>query len=364
MKKILFSLSIAILTISQTHASSESDDNKIDILYSAIGIDRPLASKETINTHLVNIFDRWAKHTTEKLNSESSVILTASGPIEYVKKGSGPVVLCLHGGFGGYDQAILIGENIKKHGFTVLAPSRPGYLRTPLSVGQTPEQQADAMINLINALGIDKVGVVGFSSGCPVAFQMALRYPNKVWGLALECLGAQADQGPIYELLIDLAQIDPLADFSSWLLYLATRSDFRGTAEFILTLDNNMPEAQQYERSHYVLKHSSQTEFLKKLIHSSIPLSSRKNGLNNDISNLNPWLTPSYIGLYSLVKTPTMIIESINDSNGNYQEAIFVSQQMNAELVSVANTGHFIWIGNRTKKWQTLLTRFLKTNSP
>jgi len=34
---------------------------------------------------------------------------------------------------GGYDQAMLFGSGLAEHGFKVVAPSRPGYLRTPLS---------------------------------------------------------------------------------------------------------------------------------------------------------------------------------------------------------------------------------------
>ena len=249
-------------------------------------------------------------------------------------------------------------------GFTILAPSRPGYLRTPLSVGQTPEQQADAMISLLNTLGINKVAVIGFSAGASVAFQMALRHPDRVWGLVLESLGAQASQGPIYEILTQLVTLDHLADFSSWLLYLAQHSDVRGTAEYILSLDTFLTGKPLKVRTDYVFHHGKQTKFFKQLILSCIPLSPRTPGLLNDINNLDPWQTPAYLAFYPLVKTPTMIIEAIDDSNGNYQEATFVSQQMHAQLVSVANSGHFIWLGDRTKQWQILLTRFLKANKP
>ena len=132
-------------------------------------------AKDIVNPDINNIFERWMKQTLEQLYSQSEVIDTASGPIEFKKKGSGPVVLCLHGGFGGYDQALLLGDHLVKQGFTVLAPSRPGYLRTPLFVRQTPEQQADAMVSLLDTLKMSKVGIIGFSSGCPVAFQIALR---------------------------------------------------------------------------------------------------------------------------------------------------------------------------------------------
>lgn len=46
-----------------------------------------------------------------------------------------------------------------------IIPSRPGYLRTPLSVDRTPKEQAEALAALLDTLKIDKVAVVGGSGG-------------------------------------------------------------------------------------------------------------------------------------------------------------------------------------------------------
>lgn len=312
-----------------------------------------------------NCFQRWIRHTISELASNSDIIQTSSGPIEYVMKGSGPIVLCLHGGFGGYDQALLIGDNLIDAGFTVLAPSRPGYLRTPLSVGTTPEQQADAMISLLDALRIEQVQVIGFSAGCSVAFQMALRRPDRVTSLTMECLGAHPEQGPLYNLLIELIADDDIADFGSWLLFLATRSDFRGTAEFILSLDTDLSPSGLKQRIDYILDHKKQKHFLRNFIFSTVPLSPRKAGLINDINNLDPWETVAYINAYPSIRVPTMIIESPDDTSGFYPEAVFVSQQISgAQLLSVGGTGHFIWLGERTKQWESALNYFLKKNQP
>ena len=71
------------------------------------------------------------------LVSGSQVVNTSAGPIEYqTSGGSGPILLFLHGTPGGYDQLGALS------GFRFIAPSRPGYLRTPLSVGRSPEEQA------------------------------------------------------------------------------------------------------------------------------------------------------------------------------------------------------------------------------
>jgi len=45
--------------------------------------------------------------------------------------------------------------------FRYIVASRPGYPRTPLSVGKTPKEQAAAFAALLDALKIDKVAVFG-----------------------------------------------------------------------------------------------------------------------------------------------------------------------------------------------------------
>ena len=119
----------------------------------------------------------------ECLTFPSETIETVYGPVEYAKRGEGPVVLTAHGGPGGYDQALVVGELFRKNGFQVVAPSRPGYLGTPLNIGKTAEEQGDFMAALLDALNIPKAVIVGISGGGPASYQMAQRHPEKVRGL-------------------------------------------------------------------------------------------------------------------------------------------------------------------------------------
>lgn len=303
-------------------------------------------------------FERWVVRTTAKVESRSEVVFTPRGPIEYVIDGdkNGPVVLCLHGGFGGYDQGRLIGLSLAQHGFKVISPSRPGYLRTPLSVGQTNVEQAAAMVDLLNALGIPQVAVLGFSAGGPVAFEFATRYPERTWGLVLESIGSQPEQAAMYKLLEQILMLNPLADFASWLFYLALKHDPIDTSKFVLNLDSTLPPAQLKERIHYVLHSPSQYRFLIKLMLSTMPLGPRSTGLINDINNRDPWHTFNY----ALLHVPTIIIQSRYDSNGSYPEALFVSSQIpGSAFITVEESGHLLWLGPQTKQWERRLRQFL-----
>ncbi len=117
------------------------------------------------------------------LNYPSQIIDTAHGPVEYAVRGEGPVALVAHGGPGGYDQALLLGEQFRKNGFKIIAPSRPGYLRTPVEGGKTAEEQGDFMAGLLEALHIPKVLVVGASGGGPAGYELAQRHPEMVKAL-------------------------------------------------------------------------------------------------------------------------------------------------------------------------------------
>ncbi len=98
-------------------------------------------------------FASWRADRLASLDSASEIAKTDRGPVEFLVRGEGPAVLVFHGAPGGYDQAMLIGFTFVQDEFQIVAPSRPGYLRTPLTTGLSPEQQADAMASLIDTDG-------------------------------------------------------------------------------------------------------------------------------------------------------------------------------------------------------------------
>src|SRR6516162_7978 len=102
-------------------------------------------------------FISWRRRILTKVLHGSELADTARGPVEYARLGAGPVILHLHGGAAGYDQASELSWDLHQDGFAVLTPSRPGYLRTPLATGATPEEAADAMASLLDVLGFEKV---------------------------------------------------------------------------------------------------------------------------------------------------------------------------------------------------------------
>ena len=71
-----------------------------------------------------------------------------------------------------------------KEGFTVITPSRAGYGRsTPLN---NYLEQADAIAELLDSLGIKECAVHGTSGGGPTVLQFAIRHPDKCKALITE----------------------------------------------------------------------------------------------------------------------------------------------------------------------------------
>ena len=125
------------------------------------------------------------RRAVQRVSSGSVLASTRCGQIEYAVSGHGPPVLVIHGAGGGFDQGMLLGRELAGRGYRAIAVSRFGYLRTPLPLDASPEAQADAHACLLEALGIDRAGVIGVSAGAPSAMQFAIRHRQRCSALVL-----------------------------------------------------------------------------------------------------------------------------------------------------------------------------------
>src|SRR5688572_12759889 len=120
-----------------------------------------------------------------KAKAEGQIVQTALGPIECAIFGTGPAILAVHGWGGGGSGGYNIFRFLADQGFTVLSVSRPGYMGTPLTIGETMEAQADALLALLDSLHIPRAAVICGSSGGPASILFVLRHPERCWGLVL-----------------------------------------------------------------------------------------------------------------------------------------------------------------------------------
>jgi pimeloyl-ACP methyl ester carboxylesterase len=268
----------------------------------------------------------WRADIVRGLEAHSIVVQTARGPIEYAALGTGYPALFLHGTPGGYDQVYEATKLAIDRGqpqlLRVIAPSRPGYLRTPLSVGATPEQQADAFRELLNALRVDKVVVVGLSGGGPSALRFVLQHPERCAALVLESAITQQleDKRPQGGLFGRFFQ----TEFGRWLF-----GDL-----FLDSLQRiNPADTKVRPLGEIVLK-------------STYPFAARAAGRLNDgdqFSRLPSWPL-------SEIKCPTLIIHGTADTNVPFAHAQFAHEQIAGSRLEAFEGGdHFISVTYGTR---------------
>jgi len=305
-------------------------------------------------------FRRWKHNLLTTLNANSKVITISQGEIEYVLKGSGPVLLMLHGAPGGYDQSILDMDFWINNGFSLLAISRPGYLRTPLTTGETFGEQADAIKALLDKLGISKVAILAASAGGPIGLHFALRHPDRISALIL--MAAVSNQYSVNQdqrdsLLGRIFLSDSIVDFGAWLYDILTRIWTTQSLKISFKQTVKLESKQQDEYVKQVMVIPEQVIWYKRFIRTTCPMSPRTIGLHNDIKLLQQ---VSFTSLKA-IRCPTLVIHGTVDGDVPFSNAEFASSSIpNAKLYKIKNVGHLVWLGNHVSKMNSEIISFLR----
>jgi pimeloyl-ACP methyl ester carboxylesterase len=274
-------------------------------------------------------FTSWRNELKRELIKNSTVVMTARGPVEYAQIGHGSPVLMFHGSPSGYDGTLNYLEATRAElKFRYISPSRPGYLRTPLSVGRTPKEQADAFAALLDVLGIKRVAVIATSGGGPSGLQFALNYPDRCSALVLqEAVTAKQTKFPfsstpfIYDDWLSWLE----REFGGWYWRVRAPHDPDQAAIALSFLDSIAPRAQ------------------------------REAGRLNDAEQF------ALIGDWPLdrIRCPTLIVHGAADQNvplaGPVRAHALIA---NSELVVLPNEGHMMLITRHTEV-DALISAFL-----
>ncbi len=308
-------------------------------------------------------FTSWRSDKIALLDGGSEVAETRAGPVEYLAGGDGPVVLVFHGAPGGYDQAMLLGSTLRDEGFQVIAPSRPGYLRTPLATGLLPEQQADAMVALLDNLGLQSVAVLGFSEGAPAAIFFALKHPQRISALALvspvtKRFDPHAKTGGVEfgrEILKGLT-----GDVGSWLGWeIAERDPVRGL-DWLLDLTSTQEPLQRRTSAHFIAASLEQREWYRSLMGTFAPLSPRETGARNDaiqVRSLQDFAFPK-------ITTRTLLIHGTLDRCVPLADSeAAVAKIPGATLLAVPDAGHIVQLGENGGVVRQKLGEFFRAAS-
>lgn len=281
----------------------------------------------------------------EHVATGSKLINTDCGPIEYATLGEGPPVLVLHGTSGGWDQGIDSARGLVPYGFQIIAPSRFGYLRTPLPADPLPPAEADTWICFLDALNIQRVPVISYSAGAAPAIQLALRHPDRIsaeiffvpgsGGICPECI--EEGTNPPRMLLDSLYR----SDFPMWLLMKLAPQLMYTLVAVPSSLVPTLPPEDKAD--------------LNKSIKNILPVSQRRLGVLNESNTQGTQIQ------YPLeqVATPTLFISTADDLYKTLAVARHAVRIIpNAKLIEFSTGGHLL-LGRGNEIWPAV-ANFLK----
>jgi pimeloyl-ACP methyl ester carboxylesterase len=267
------------------------------------------------------LYQRDLRESRQRVRSGGTVVQTACGPIEYAETGDGPPALLVHGAGGGYDQGLLFAR-LLGGGYRWIVPSRFGYLGTALPEGASTPGQADAHACLLDALGVERVPVVGVSAGGPSSLQLALRHPQRCSALVMLSAVSRADP-PRSGLAGAALQGVVTSDLPFWLMSSVARPLLR-------SMLGVTREAQAHLGSEDL---ALIDEFLRAIP----PIELRRDGILFDLSLL---VADAPYPL-AQIHAPTLVVHSRDDSLVSFAHAEHTSRgSPGARLVALEEGGH------------------------
>ena len=276
-----------------------------------------------------------------RLLRKSRFFVTSKGNIEFIFKGNnGPVLLYIHGSPGGCDQNI---DPTQK--YRVLTPSRPGYRRTDISVGKTPEQQADSFKALLDTLEIDKVFIMGVSGGGPSSMYFAAKYPEKTLGLILfEAVSFSQDFIKKDQALIN-----------SWdfrlFIQLLFISSFGNDRLAKMMLPNEKNRSRLLEKKENIV-------LLKKIIWSIWPMSIRRLGIKNDYKQFTNLNIP-----YDKISSPVLILHGDEDINVDIEHARHANKAINHSSLYILREADHMMHATHSEEIEEQIESFISSYS-
>ena len=308
-------------------------------------------------------YTKWKEGLVKELRAGSRVAETSKGSIEYAIDGdAGPCLIVMHGEPGGYDQTAALFADMFGKGFRVVSWSRPGYVRTPLAVARTYEEQADAAAALLDALNIDRVAVLGFSAGGPPAVSFASRHPERTWALILECAVTMR-----YEF-----NADDLMDklYYGYLMYddpFLWAADVVGThaprmiGKSTIEMESSLDKQETEKLMDHIMHDPNRVNVLTGLMKSMSPSGLREAGVKNDIDQLRQ---VKDLPLKD-IETPTLVIHGTNDADVPVENARHAADTMpHAQLCLVPGGFHIMALTDTIDGITQIRVKFLQEHAP
>lgn len=263
-----------------------------------------------------------------ELDAERSVTMTRHGRLEYTMWGSGPPVLVIHGAGGGFDQGRLLAEAMGGTGFTFIAVSRFGYLGSELPAEPSTQAQAEAFVDLLDTLGLDRVAVLAMSGGVPPALKFAELFPKRSGRMVLLSSAPFTPFGPDIE-----ARPVP-----TWVYSVLLGND---VVYWVLTRVARRQLNRAFDARDDLVGDLSPREalFLRRLVDGFLPASRRLAGVNNEGAAVDP---AARYGLEA-IQSPVLVVHAQDDRLNPVAVGQEIARRIpTARLLSLEQGGHLL----------------------
>jgi pimeloyl-ACP methyl ester carboxylesterase len=304
---------------------------------------------------------RWKRGRLADLTAGSELVTTDRGVVEVARRGSGYPVLVLHGDPGGYDQGLLLGDALFDDDVEVLAPSRPGYLRTPLDDNRSIEAQTSLLVALLDELDVTEAMVVGVSGGGPHALQLAAEYPERVSGLVLGAAVTTDFDERLFvtgnPLVDSIVTSTPVLDVRSGLFALLHRFAPDRLVELLHGKTSTLEGEELDAYVEFVTTNPDHRQRVLDFVPTIAPLSARIDGTLNDERCFRELPLVDYV----TIECPTLVVHGEFDAAVPVSHATFVAERVpNAELVRI-ESDHLAWVGPDADRAEEAVRAFTKS---
>jgi pimeloyl-ACP methyl ester carboxylesterase len=161
-----------------------------------------------------------------------------------------------------------------------ILPSRPGYLGSDLAGRETIDAQADLHAALLDALGVERAGVLCWSGGGPSSYRLAARHPDRVRSLVALDAVSKAYPRPHEDLPTRLMFTTRAGN---WLLRAMAAHAPKQLIQATLDAEGSLTKEQVAQRAEEVFADDDKRRFVLDLDASVLRHDGRQAGYDNDI---------------------------------------------------------------------------------